>query len=59
MGVSGIVLSLALPLVCGMTHRKSSLDIFVVSLLGPIVATVVVETLGSLFPGLVIGDDRD
>ena len=50
---NGAVITLLL--VCGMTHRTSYLDIFVVSVLGPIVATAVVVALGSLFPWLVLG----
>ena len=49
---NGAVITLLL--VCGMTHRKSYLDIFVVSVLGPIIATAVVVTLGTLFPALVL-----
>ena len=50
---NGAVITLLL--VCGMTHRTSYLDIFVVSVIGPIVATAVVVTLGTLFPALVLG----
>lgn len=50
---NGAVITLLL--VCGMTHRKSYLDIFVVSVVGPIVATALVVALGSLAPALVLG----
>lgn len=50
---NGFVITLLL--VCGMTHRTSYLDIFVVSVVGPIVATAAVVLLGSFFPGLALG----
>ena len=37
--------------ICGLTHRKSYLDIAVVSLAGPFVATCLVVVLGSLLAG--------
>ena len=37
--------------ICGLTHRKSYLDIAVVAVAGPFVATCLVVVIGSLFGG--------
>jgi H+/gluconate symporter-like permease len=37
--------------ICGLTHRQSYKDIFVVAVAIPLVALVVVITLGTLFGG--------
>ncbi|RLS30640.1 MAG: GntP family permease [Planctomycetota bacterium] len=49
---NGAVITLLLA--CGLTHRTSYLDIFAVSVVGPILATVLVVALGTFFPGLVL-----
>ena len=47
---NGAVITLLL--ICGLTHRQSYADIFVVSVLGPITATIVVLVLGTLLGSL-------